>query len=163
MSAPDREPWEQPDPREQKPPLKARLAMGVLRAVAGAADLILGRGGKKKGSTTFSYGFGGPLVTRDPDADRRAFTFQVLSVQAAEGRGTAVFGMVSHGLVQAGDTVTCVTAGGERFPCVIQAVERPVPAQPHPAGTQGPPFCVLYVSDHGPEEFHPQDKFIIEK
>ena len=137
--------------------------MGVLRAVAGAADLVLGRGGKKKGSTTFSYGFGGPLVTRDPDADRRAFTFQVLSVQAAEGRGTAVFGMVSHGLVQAGDTVTCVTAGGKRFPCVIQAVERPVPAQPHPAGTQGPPFCVLYVSDHGPEEFHPQDKFIIEK
>ena len=130
MSAPDREPWEQPDPREQKPPLKARLAMGVLRAVAGAADLVLGRGGKKKGSTTFSYGFGGPLVTRDPDADRRAFTFQVLSVQAAEGRGTAVFGMVSHGLVQAGDTVTCVTAGGKRFPCVIQAVERPVPAPP---------------------------------
>ena len=161
MSAPDREPWEQKDP--QKPPLGARLAIGVIRAVTGAADLFLGRRGKNKGSTTFSYGFGGPLLQRDPDADKRAFTFRVLSVQGVEGRGTAVFGQIAHGRVQAGDTVWCVTASGRRFPCLIREVERPVPASPHPAGTPAPPFCVLYVSDRGPEEFHPQDKFIIEK
>ena len=80
-----------------------------------------------------------------------------------EGRGTAVFGMVSHGQVHAGDTVTCVTADGTRFPCVIQEVERPIPQGPHIGGTQPPPFCTLFVTGRGPEEFHPQDKFIIEK
>ena len=163
MTPPDKDPWEERDPWEPKVPLGTRLVVGLLRAAGGAADLPGKRGRGRKGSTALSFGFGGPLITRDTCSDERVFTFRILGAQAVEGRGTAVYGMVSHGEVRAGDTVTCVTAGGRRFPCAIREVERPIPTGPHISGTQAPPFRTLFVIGRGPEEFHPQDKFIIEK
>ena len=50
MTRPGKDPREDKDPWEQKPPPGARLTIGVIRAVTGAADLFTRHGRKNTGS-----------------------------------------------------------------------------------------------------------------
>lgn len=173
MSPPEKEPWveEKPEqePWNQKVPLGARLAMGVLRGIGGMADLFAKRNPEKKHSTSISFGFGGPHVVRETYTQDRLFTFRILGAQAVEGKGTAVSGMAVQGEAHVGDTLTCVTTDGRRFSCELNEIQYFASNIPETytvraqQGVQRPPFCTLLVSGAGPEDFHPQDKFIIEK
>lgn len=151
-------------PEQQKAPLGTRIGLRLLSSVFGFADRAGKKRRNKKRPTVISFGFGGPLVAREICPEERRFTFCILSAASVEGRGTAVSGFWPQGEVHAGDTVTCVAADGRRFPCVIREIEPAAPPNTAPGGhsSKAPPFCTLFVSGHGPEEFHPQDKFIIE-
>ena len=155
-------------PEKQKVPLGAKLGLGLLNIIGKASD----RAGKnqrgEKRSTVISFGGGLPHVTTEAYPEGRTFTFQILDAATTEGRGTAVLGTVSQGEAHAGDTVTCVTADGQRFPCVIREIEQPFPNAAstdtaRPSGTAAsPPFYTLFISGHDPEDFRPHGKFIIE-
>lgn len=155
------------DKNTEKVPLGVKLGFGLLNAV-GTVSSKLGKKKDKKKATVITFGSGGLRMTRDEYTRTRTFTFRIMNAGDAGVRGTAVTGTAALGEVHVGDTVTCVTADGRRFPCVIREIEQ-LFANPPGADTarasenvQSPPFYVLYVSGHGAEEFHPHDQFIME-
>ena len=110
------------------------------------------------------FGFG--RKKPQPSAE---FSFRVDDVFRIKGHGLVVTGRVTEGDIHSGAAVTCVTTGGEHFPCVIQRIEQPRPGgargefiHPEKASADGPfqGSYAFWIADRQPEDFHPGDRLI---
>ena len=112
------------------------------------------------------FGFG-----RKKPQTPAGFSFQVKDIFSIKGQGLVVTGQVTAGEVACGATVTCVTVGGDRFPCVIKQIEQPRPGgargefvHPDRASADGPfqGSYAFWIADRQPGDFHPGDRLISE-
>ena len=98
------------------------------------------------------------------------FSFRVDDVFVIKGQGLVVTGQMTGGEVRRGARVRCIAAGGRTFPCTIQKIEQPDPANrsqylhPDTARADGPfqGSYAFWIADRTAADFHSGDRLTAE-